>query len=354
MSPFLSIIVPVYKIKEVYLKRCLNSLGNQNRKDYCVIIIDDGSPDKCGEICDTYVANSSLFKVIHQENCGVSVARNRGIDMVTTPWLTFVDPDDWVEPDFVTTLAELKDNNADIVMYNCYQEFERKTIKNSLPIPNGYLTDDWLEKVRISTFHYPKINGKYHLYEYGALWNKLYRTDLIMKHHIRFIPEAHKGQDELFNAVAYQCAKNIYYFNKRLYHYRCSQSSISNRFNDKIICYNEISFREKKRILQNFHLSKKYWEAYYSHVLITFHSYLRLYYFHSKNIMSWNEKKIAVNTLLRKEPYLTALKQSHLSLLSLKQQIFVFFLRHRMYFMLWILVRGNRRLKVMIGKELQE
>lgn len=346
MRPFLSIITPVYKIKETYLRKCLDSLKNQGRTDYCIILVDDGSPDHCGEICDEYAAENPLFKVLHQDNKGVSVARNCGIDIVDTPWLTFVDPDDWVEPNFVTILAELKDKNADIAMYNYYQEFERKTKKNSLPIQEGFLSNEWREKVRISTFHFPKIDGKYFLYEYGVLWNKLYRTELIRKNNIRFIPDARKGQDELFNTVAYQCAERIYYTNEVLYHYRYLQSSITNRFNDKIVYYNEVSFAEKERILREFHLSQKYWEAYYSHVLTRFYSYLRLYYFHHQNHMNWKEKEDALNTLLDQEPYTTALKQYNGEMLSEKQKIFIFFLQKRLYFILWLLVKSNQKLKV--------
>lgn len=352
MEPFLSIIVPVFQIEEIYLRKCLDSLKNQGRSDYRVILVDDGSPDNCGKICDEYATENSLFKVIHQNNQGVSVARNRGIDIVDTPWLTFVDPDDWVESDFVTILAGLKDKNADIAMYNYYQEFERKTKKNSLPIQEGFLSNEWREKVRISTFHFPKIGGKYFLYEYGVLWNKLYRTELIKRNNIRFVPEARKGQDELFNTIAYQCAEQIYYINKALYHYRYLQSSITNRFNDKIVYYNEVSFAEKERILRKFHLSQKYWEAYYSHVLTRLYSYLRLYYFHHQNHMSWKEKKNALNTLLDKEPYATALKRYNEEMLSGKQKVFIFFLQKRLYFMLWILVKSNQQLKILKKEKL--
>ena len=354
MKPFLSIIVPVYKIEETYLRNCLDSLANQGREDYQVILVDDGSPDHCGEICEEYASGNPLFKVIHQENQGVSVARNNGIELVDTQWMTFVDPDDWIESDFVTTLYELKEKNADIAMFNYYQEFERKTIENHLPIKDGYLTDDWMDIMRISTFHVPKINGRYYQYEYGVLWNKLYRTDLIIKNHIRFIPEARKGQDALFNTVAYQYAKSIYYTCKVLYHYRYLQASVTNRFNENIVYYNEISFAEQERILRKFHLSEKYWIAYYSHVLTRFYSYFRLYYFNPKNHMKWKEKKRAINGLIKKEPYIIALKKYDKDVLSLTQNIFIFFLKKRMYFVIWLLVKSYQRSKKIKGEVLRK
>lgn len=94
MTPFLSIIIPIYKIKESYLRECLDSLLAQDMRDFQIIAVDDGSPDQSGDICDEYAQKDERVIVIHQENAGVSVARNAGIKAATTEWITFVDPDD--------------------------------------------------------------------------------------------------------------------------------------------------------------------------------------------------------------------------------------------------------------------
>lgn len=104
MTPFLSIIIPIYKIKESYLRECFDSLLAQDMKDFQIIAVDDGSPDKSGDICDEYAQKDERVIVIHQENAGVSVARNAGIKAASTEWITFVDPDDWVESNHVSTL----------------------------------------------------------------------------------------------------------------------------------------------------------------------------------------------------------------------------------------------------------
>lgn len=104
MTPFLSIIIPIYKIKESYLRECFDSLLAQDMKDFQIIAVDDGSPDQSGDICDEYAQKDERVIVIHQENAGVSVARNAGIKAASTEWITFVDPDDWVESNHVSTL----------------------------------------------------------------------------------------------------------------------------------------------------------------------------------------------------------------------------------------------------------
>lgn len=114
--PELSIIVPVYKV-EKYLPKCIDSILAQTFRDFELILIDDGSPDNCGAICDEYAARDSRIKVIHQENAGVSAARNAGLDIATGTFLGFVDSDDWIEPEmYETMIATAKEKQVDVVV----------------------------------------------------------------------------------------------------------------------------------------------------------------------------------------------------------------------------------------------
>lgn len=110
----ISIIVPIYNV-EKYLTRCVDSLINQSYKELEIILVDDGSPDNCGDICDKYVREDTRIKVIHKENGGLSDARNAGLDMLTGNYVMFVDSDDWISRDLCEVLLkECKINNADI------------------------------------------------------------------------------------------------------------------------------------------------------------------------------------------------------------------------------------------------
>lgn len=130
-SPILSIVVPIYKV-EPYLRKCVDSLLDQDLgpEEYEIILIDDGSPDNCGTIADKYAAKFDNIKVIHQENGGLSVARNTGIDSANGKYIQFVDSDDYLEPNVLGTLvARAEHDNLDVLRFNYrnvnenYEEF---------------------------------------------------------------------------------------------------------------------------------------------------------------------------------------------------------------------------------------
>lgn len=100
----ISVIVPVYKV-EPYLRRCVDSIRSQSFRNFVLVLVDDGSPDGCGAICDEYAARDSRIHVIHRENGGLSTARNSGLDWADSQWVTFVDSDDWIHPDYLQILV---------------------------------------------------------------------------------------------------------------------------------------------------------------------------------------------------------------------------------------------------------
>lgn len=119
MNERISIIVPVFNV-EKYLERCVNSLINQTYKNIEIILVDDGSPDLCPQMCDEYAKKDERIKVLHKKNGGLSDARNAGLDVATGEYIAFVDSDDWVETDFIETLYKnAKSENADISIIGC-------------------------------------------------------------------------------------------------------------------------------------------------------------------------------------------------------------------------------------------
>ena len=115
----ISIIVPVYKV-EKYLRRCIDSIAAQTFTDWECILVDDGSPDDSGTICDEYAENDKRFRVFHQENAGVSAARNKGLDEAKGEWICFVDSDDWIEKEMLEKMYNLAvKNKAEVVVCGC-------------------------------------------------------------------------------------------------------------------------------------------------------------------------------------------------------------------------------------------
>ncbi len=137
MQPKLSVIIPVYNV-EKYIRQCLDSVYSQTFRNFEVIIIDDGSPDNCGRICDEYAekyGNEIKTKVIHKENGGLCRARNDGIDAAQGEWITFVDSDDWIEPDYYEAMFNaLGDKKVDILLLGNAILTNRMEIKRYLTL----------------------------------------------------------------------------------------------------------------------------------------------------------------------------------------------------------------------------
>ena len=169
MIPVVSVIVPVYKV-EPYLRRCVDSILNQSFQDFELILVDDGSPDSCGAICDEYAARDSRIHVIHQENKGLSGARNTGIDHANGEYLAFVDSDDKWSPYFLESLYKaLKEHDADISQ--CRWEYMHGDEIKEAYNPNAkcecFTGREMLSNLYIQT-------GAY----YVVAWNKLYKKEL--------------------------------------------------------------------------------------------------------------------------------------------------------------------------------
>lgn len=130
-QPLISIIVPIYKV-ELYLARCLNSIIHQTYSNLEIILVDDGSPDKCGDICEEYKLQDSRIRIIHKENGGLSDARNAGLDISTGEYIALVDSDDWVAPNYIQVLFDLiKNNGADISICNLLLVYNNEEIINA-------------------------------------------------------------------------------------------------------------------------------------------------------------------------------------------------------------------------------
>lgn len=147
-----SIIVPVYKV-EKYIHQCVDSIINQTHKNIEIILVDDGSPDNCGKICDEYAEKDSRIKVIHKENGGLSDARNHGIDAASGEWLMFVDSDDFIEPDMAEKLLHLAVAN-EVRMAACavvlFDE-EKEYIPEYLTVKEGVYSAEEIFKKNIPT-----------------------------------------------------------------------------------------------------------------------------------------------------------------------------------------------------------
>lgn len=211
-TPEVSIIVPVYKVEKV-LRRCVDSILDQTFSDFELILVDDGSPDDSGVICDEFAKKDSRVIVLHQGNQGASAARNAGLDIAKGKYVAFVDSDDYVERDYLEQLVTaMESHQADLAM--CDISFldaciPVDIIKCKFPEGKNLISQDEILKNVVGSC----ANG------YAPLWNKLYKRDIIETHHLR-IPEGISiGEDYLFNILYFIHCVAVVYVRRPLYNY---------------------------------------------------------------------------------------------------------------------------------------
>lgn len=214
-APEISVIVPVYNV-EKYLCRCVDSILNQTFTDFELILVDDGSPDNCGAICDEYAAKDSRIRVIHKTNGGLSSARNAGLDIAQGRYVMFCDSDDYVAANWCEVMLGVLAKNIDsFVVSNIWKVYaDRKT--SYQPIKND-----------------TELHSYFEIYKFGIsayVWNKIYRADILRKYNLRFDESCRFAEDVGFNARYCALCDKCVYIPIPLYYYADTQDSIMNRY----------------------------------------------------------------------------------------------------------------------------
>ena len=214
----ISIVIPIYNV-EKYIKGCIESVINQTYKELEIILVDDGGTDRCPEICDEFAEKDNRIKVIHQENKGLSGARNTGIDSSKGKYIIFIDSDDTVESTLVEDLYNcLKKHNTDIAICGRNYVYEDKTIICKV------------EKHIECVFEFEKAiieMNRFELFDMSA-WAKIYKKELFED--LKF-PEGKLSEDYFVMYKLFEKAKNVSYISKPLYNYMQRLNSISRNKN---------------------------------------------------------------------------------------------------------------------------
>lgn len=227
--PIVSVVVPVYKV-EKYIDRCVQSIRKQSLRDIEIILVDDGSPDKCPELCDQYAAVDSRIKVVHKANGGLSSARNAGMRIASGEYIGFVDSDDSIQHTMFETMVNIiQGKDLDFVMsdYNRILKSGKSFLK-TLEISGGLY-----EKEDIEREIYPSLIMGENI-DYGYLlsvWHCLYNLNFLRTNHIEFDEEVKWSEDNIFSAIVGYCAKRFYYLKGQgLYNYYQNDGSITTSY----------------------------------------------------------------------------------------------------------------------------
>ena len=219
MHDLISVIIPVYNVEE-YLCRCVDSVLDQTYRNTEILLVDDGSPDNCPAICDEYARQDARVRVLHQENKGLSGARNAGIDVAKGQWLAFVDSDDYLAPDFLERLLEACERTGSDLSV-CRWEYVRG---EKIPEHGTGETRVYTGREMLANLYLP--DGAY----FVVAWNKLYRRELFEE--IRY-PLGKIHEDEATTYRIYDKVRQAAYVDRSLYGYFVTPVSITRGFNPR-------------------------------------------------------------------------------------------------------------------------
>lgn len=222
-EPLISVLVPIYKIDR-YLGICVESLLNQTYKNLEIILVDDGSPDRCPEICDLYASKDERIKVIHKENGGLVSARKAALMAAKGSYIGYVDGDDWVGPGFYHSLySSIKESDADIAIAGFSRDLFSST-KNILnAIPSGVYEGEALDAIKKQMI----ADGVF--YRHGIttyLWNKLFKREVIEQYQMEMDIRITIGEDAATVYPAIMASKKIVITDNCAYHYRQREDSM--------------------------------------------------------------------------------------------------------------------------------
>ncbi len=220
--PSLSVIVPIYKV-EAYLDECVRSILGQTHTDLELILVDDGSPDRSGEMCDAWAARDSRVRVIHKPNGGVCSARNAGLDAARGEYIAFVDSDDWLDPGMYETMIR---QNCDVILCDCLKEYPGRRELYTHDIRPGLY-----DRKQLVAEYFPHLLMMENL-EYPATISNcllLVRRELVKE--IRYLTGVRYSEDLLFGAQLMYRAKSFCYLKgQAFYHYRMNPTSATHKF----------------------------------------------------------------------------------------------------------------------------
>lgn len=332
----ISVIVPVYNV-EKYLYRCIGSILNQTFKDLEIILIDDGSKDRSGIICDEFKKKDNRIKVIHKKNEGLGLARNTGMDIATGDYITFVDSDDYISTTLVEDLYKgIVSNNVDTALGGFKKiTNDDKILLEKIPEFNSYSEKNVLEEFL------PKLIGSSPEKSDSikmSVWNGMYSRDIISKNKIKFPSEREFiSEDIIFALEYYRFSKGVCILNNSNYYYRVNQNSLTksyrkDRFEASKKIYQkelemirELDIYEKSKLRLNrqfFIFVKK----------CISQENIKISHLNYKQALN-NIKKICNDQLLK-----NIIDNYPVYKLGYKQKIFIFMVKYRLVLLLYILL----------------
>lgn len=272
MEQTISVIIPVYNCRE-YLEKCVESILSQTYPHVQVLLVDDGSTDGSGEICDAFVAQDQRVLIMHQPNGGVSKARNTGLEQATGDWILFVDSDDYVEPDYCCRMLDAAQQcGTDVVI--------ARPTTEQLPETRNYDAAE-IELLKRTCLAYDESQFDYNI---DGPWGKLFRREIIEDNQIRFPENLSRSEDAWFCATVYEHTKSICCLNWFGYIHVEREGSLCRRFAPDAPEMLEQILTENQKWIQQYHPDEPAYQAALWHrVLPGIDECEKMYFLHQVN-----------------------------------------------------------------------
>lgn len=335
MKDLISIIVPIYNV-EKYLNKCIESIVNQTYENIEIILIDDGSNDNSGIICDEYAKKDNRIIVVHKENGGVSSARNKGLKIAKGEWISFVDADDWIEQTFCQTLLnKVTQEQADIALcgYN-------RIIDNRIEKINANNQEVFLNSNEYLVKSLNPQTG------FGFCHMKLIKKEVLKS--ISFNERIEVGEDALFNIQLSTYIKKAVFLKQPLYNYRINNQSVVKRYDEnyankylksmKII--EEYIWQEyNEENEENIEIKQNYYNFVAYHIMLIIVNYC----YHPDNKMCNAQRKNMLKEVINNDLFIIGLKKSNYNNISLTRKITLYTLKHKLYWLTAIICKIRQK-----------
>lgn len=305
-----SIVIPIYNM-ERYLARCLDSILSQSYQNYEVLLIDDGSVDSSEQIANKYL-HDIRFHYFYQENLGVSAARNKGVNNAVGQWIAFVDPDDYLDTDYLYSLMSNIKPDTDIISCCAVCDGTGKEI-HFFDGDTIFGDEDHSGKVGKKELLLELINVQYGAKTVretaiGVPWGKIYRKALFDDNNLRFDTRLFRMQDNIFNMYAFNCSRDVVYIDKPLYIYNLDNiKNFGRKYTPRVKQYSTLvsvlryEFLKKQNLLDDSEIYREFcWE-----ILRNADNMLRKYFLHKDNKKRKKDIIIEMEEEFRKDIFKT-------------------------------------------------
>ena len=345
----ISVIIPVYKVKEEYLRDCLHSVLHQSLKEIEILLVDDGAPGDLFQVLAHYDSLDPRIRLLRQQHAGVSAARNTGIKASKGKYVTFVDSDDHIaEDNLEKAFSFAEKNELEIAIwgiYRCYEDRREQYMPflETIALVNEKQKRDLMLKTMVGEL--PVYDKKCTACGSGACCAKLYLRSFLEKESLFYPVGMLRSEDVNFNIRAFDRADRIGYLHKFFYFYRQVSDSASYRYREDGIRVFEEALRGLKEFLDRTKKPELFYQAYYMRCIFFFLESMDMDYMNPENDRPLKERLHQMKEKMQEEPFAGAVKHVDGNLLSLPKRVPVFLMKHKMPALLALFYRIYRKMK---------